>query len=356
MLENKHLKLILRIVYIAAAILIGWLLIRFALPCVLPFILALGTARLIEPAVRYLNTKLEIKRGFGAAVCTILVLALLIGISYLLVGRGIYEISSFVKQLPELFSRFTGVSETIEKKIYGFVVAAPVELQDYLQNAVNSIIETSAGFPAKIYSWLLETLSRWAASAPKMILFLMTYGISVFFMSGSYPSIIEFIMKQIPARMHEGVKSFKDDLVGVLGKWTKAQLMLMGVTFAELTIAFLFLRIDYAILLALVIAIIDALPVFGTGTVLIPWAVIELISGEYQMAIGLALAYAAVGLVRSLLEPKLIGGQIGLHPVATLMAMYVGFCVFGVFGMILCPLLLIILKQFNEKGYVKLWK
>lgn len=354
--ENRYLKLILRIAYIAVIILLAWLFLRFVLPCILPFVLALITARIIEPAVRYLNKRFRIKRGFGAALCTILMLALLAGLLALLVGRGVYEISSFVKQLPETLSRFTGITDTIENKIYGFVVAAPAELQDYLQNAISSIGEASAQLPAKLYSWLLDTLSGWAAATPKTVLFLTTYGISVFFMSNSYPAIIEFIMRQIPSRMHEGVKSFKSDFAEVLGKWAKAQLMLMSVTFVELCVAFLVLRIDYAILLALVISIIDALPVFGTGTILIPWAVVELISGEYQMAIGLGLVYAAISLVRSMLEPKLVGGQIGLHPVSTLIAMYVGFCVFGVFGMILFPLLLILLKQFNDKGYIKLWK
>ncbi|MFQ8761084.1 MAG: AI-2E family transporter [Intestinimonas sp.] len=121
------------------------------------------------------------------------------------------------------------------------------------------------------------------------------------------------------------------------GGWLKAQGMLMLITFGELTLGFLFLGVDLSILLAALTALVDALPVFGTGTVLIPWALLELLSGRFSMALGLFVLYLIVSLVRSLLEPKLVGDRVGLPPLAALLCMYVGFRAFGVVGMVLSP-------------------
>ena len=130
----------------------------------------------------------------------------------------------------------------------------------------------------------------------------------------------------------------------------------MLITFGELAVGFLLLRVDLALLLAALVALVDALPVFGTGTVLLPWAVLALLGGETGLALGLLALYAAVSFVRSLLEPKLVGGKVGLPPLAALLAMYVGFRAFGVAGMILSPLAAILIKQLHDCGLIRLWR
>jgi predicted PurR-regulated permease PerM len=120
--------------------------------------------------------------------------------------------------------------------------------------------------------------------------------------------------------------------------------------------AFLILRVKFAVVLAFVVAIIDLLPLLGVGTILIPWAVISFASGDYSRGVFLIVTYGVIAVVRNIVEPKLIAGQIGLPPIATLLAMYVGFCAIGVLGMALFPIGLIMLKHLNDRGYVKLWK
>ena len=160
----------------------------------------------------------------------------------------------------------------------------------------------------------------------------------------------------IPQRWRERSDEVMSRLRQALGGWVKAQLMLMGVTFVLVTTGLFLLRIDFALLFGALIALIDALPLFRVGTVLIPWALIELLCGNMASAVSLIVIYGIVALVRSLLEPKLVGGQIGLSPIVTLISMYVGFCSAGILGMILFPIAVIMLKQFNDKGYIKLWK
>ena len=148
----------------------------------------------------------------------------------------------------------------------------------------------------------------------------------------------------------------KDNLLSTLSKWFKAQCILLGVTFAELLAGLLLIRQPYALLLAAAIALIDALPVFGTGTVLLPWAAVCLLLQHTPKAFSLVAIYAVITLVRSFLEPKVMAAQVDLPPLAALMAMYIGFCTFGVGGMIFFPLALLFLKQLHDAGYLRLWK
>jgi hypothetical protein len=144
------------------------------------------------------------------------------------------------------------------------------------------------------------------------------------------------------------------DLKNTLGHWLKAQLIMGGITFGELLIAFILLKLDYAILLALASAVIDSLPVFGAGTVLLPWAAVELLTGNYPLGIGLVITYGAVTLIRQCIQAKLVGDQLGLHPEASLIAVYFGYRAMGVWGMILLPILFITVKQLNDRGVLSL--
>ena len=354
--ENKHQRRILYVIYAALTVLSAWLILRYAVPWLMPFILAFCIARLIEPAVHYMRARLHFKRGYAATLCTITVLGAIIALFVLVVWRGMYELSAFIKALPFLLTKFGASFSSIEDKIYGYVTSAPPGMQNYLIDAIDNIIKKSAELPAAISTYILGILSSGASYMPKIILSFFTFAISIFFISSNYKEIVSFLNRQIPENRRDMVQTLKSDLKSTLGKWLKAQLVLCGITMVELSLAFIVIGIDYAILLAALISVIDALPVFGAGTILIPWAGLSLIGGNYTNAIAIIATYGIVTIVRNLLEPKIVGKQIGLHPVATLIAMYIGFCSFGVTGMLLFPIILIMLKQINDRGYIKLWK
>jgi predicted PurR-regulated permease PerM len=147
-----------------------------------------------------------------------------------------------------------------------------------------------------------------------------------------------------------------EDLKGSLGGWLRAQLILMSITFFELLAAFLLLKIPSPAAIAALTAVVDALPLFGTGVMLVPWAVCCLLLGQSARGLGLLISWGGVSLVRSCIEAKLLGDQIGLHPLASLMAMYVGWRIWSVWGMLLFPMLLVTARQLNDRGVVRLWK
>ena len=334
----------------------AYLVFRYVLGWVMPFLLALFTARLIEPCVRALGTRLRLKRGFSAVFTVTLLLGVLGAALWMLAGLLLAQAGDFTKSLPELASGLGTFLKNLEAAVNRYITVAPPEARTFIQDAVSGMMNTVNEIPGRLSGWIFDWAASIAAAAPKIILFFITYVISTYFISASYPQVTDFLVRQIPEKWKSRAQSIKEDFFATLVKWFVAQMKLMFVTFLQLAVALTLLRIPYGILLALLIALIDALPVFGTGTVLIPWALVGFLGGDVPLGVGLALTYGIVSLVRSILEPRFVGGQAGLHPVATLIAMYVGFCTAGVWGMLLFPFGLIMLKHIHDRGYLKLWK
>ena len=202
----------------------------------------------------------------------------------------------------------------------------------------------------------LRGLSSLMAALPGLFLACGTTVLAVFFTLTAYPQVMAFLRRQLPARWRCRAGGVKASVLDTLGKWLRAECILLLVTFLQLLAGLLLLRQEYALLLALLIALIDALPVFGTGTVLLPWAAVLCVAGDVPRGIALAALYAVIAVVRSVLEPKVMAAQVGLPPLVALAAMYVGFRVMGVAGMVLLPLAVLVVKQLHDGGFVGLWR
>jgi sporulation integral membrane protein YtvI len=181
--------------------------------------------------------------------------------------------------------------------------------------------------------------------------------LSAFFISMDHHIIRSFISYQVPEEWIEKLKTIFNDLTFALIGYIKAQAILITITFTELFIAFNLIGIRFSLVLAIIVSIVDALPILGTGTVLIPWAVISALTGHFNTAIYLVITYAVILSVRQMIEPKLVSFQIGIHPLLTLLAMYTGFGIIGCWGLLLGPITLVILKnvlaQLLAKGIFK---
>ena len=204
--------------------------------------------------------------------------------------------------------------------------------------------------PNRFYDWLSGLVVKTASVLPQGFLFLFTTLLATYFASAGLPELRGALKQKLPAAWGPRLGAGRDQLKRVLGGWLKAQGLLMLITFGELAAGFLVLRVDLALLLAAVVALVDALPVFGTGTVLLPWAVFAFLGGDRWLALGLLILYGVITLVRNVLEPRLVGEKLGLHPLLALAAMYVGFQAFGVAGMILVPLLAVLAKGLWDCG------
>ena len=267
--------------------------------------------------------------------------------------RQVCELSGRLPGYLEALPRWT---ELVRGRAQQLCAACPEGLRSWLEALLDGLSAQLAELLESMGQRCLRAVTAAAAALPQAVLFCATTLLAVLFTAGSYPRIRAFLRRQLPEDRLRQARGVKADLLATLGKWCKAQCILLGVTFCELLTGFLLLRQGYALLLAALIAVIDALPVFGTGTVLLPWAAACLLLGQAPRAVALAALYAVISAVHSFLEPKVMAAQAGLPPLAALAAMYAGFRAFGVAGMILLPVALLFVKQLHDQGYVGLWK
>lgn len=331
---------------LAAAAMGLWLFLWLLGPVLLPFFVGFVIAKAADPAVRTLSSRGRLPRWLASGLCVTAVYAILaLGLFFL--GKVLLrELESFLRNLPSLVRSLAEPVGRVENWLVNMTGHFPDGIGDALQEGVTEFFQSGAGVVQKLYTWLFNLASDLLTKVPDMALFLLTAVLSSFMISAELPRLLELWTKKAPAAWQRRAEAVRRKLKGTLGGWCKAQLKLMAVTFLILTVGFLLLRVDYPLLFSTSIALIDALPVFGTGTILIPWGVISFLRGDTVRGVGLLCVYGAASLTRTALEPRMIGKQIGLDPLLTLLALYAGYHFFGVIGMILFPIAAILAKQF----------
>lgn len=354
-MQEKQRAFLVRTAYWAVWAVLLWLGVRYLLRWLLPFLLALALAAAVEPVIAWCRRRMGLKRGFTAAVVTIAVTGAILALAAVIVWQLIRQAAELLGQLPGLLAGLPGMTEDLRQRLEDFCAACPQGLRSWLEEVPALLGTLAAGAAQRASGACITAAAALAAALPGVFLFCGTTALAVFFTAGSYPRVMAFFRRQLGHRL-DRARGVKANLLSTLGKWCRAQAILLGVTFCELLAGFLLMGQRYALLLAAVTALVDALPVFGTGTVLLPWAAVCLLAGQAPRAVALAALYAVISAVRSLLEPKVMAAQAGLPPLASLAAMYAGFRALGVAGMILLPMALLFVKQLHDEGYVGLWK
>ena len=316
-----------------------WLFAAVLFPLLLPLFIGLAVAAMARKPVSMLERRTKLPRGLAAFLCVL-------GI-YALAGTGLFllcrllcrEVGGFLHQLPALAARLEEPAKALQDRLYAIADKFPDGVGSGLRAGLTSFFESGAGFGAKLYERLFTLASGFLGKLPDLVLGAVTALLSSFMLTAEFDDLTGAYRRHVPKSWQEKLSFARTHLSSTLGAWLRAQGKLMGVTFLILTAGFLLLGVDYALLLALLTTVIDALPVFGTGTVLLPWSLLEFVRGNARRGVGFLLLYAAAALTRQALEPRLLGGQIGLPPAVTLAALYVGYRVMGVVGMIVFPLL-----------------
>lgn len=354
-MQEKQRAFLVRTAYWAVWAVLLWLGVRYLLRWLLPFLLALALAAAVEPVIAWCRRRMGLKRGFTAAVVTIAVTGAILALAAVIVWQLIRQAAELLGQLPGLLAGLPGMTEDLQQRLEDFCAACPQGLRSWLEEVPALLGTLAAGVAQRASGACITAAAALAAALPGVFLFCGTTALAVFFTAGSYPRVMAFFRRQLGHRL-DRARGVKANLLSTLGKWCRAQAILLGVTFCQLLAGFLLMGQRYALLLAAVTALVDALPVFGTGTVLLPWAAVCLLAGQAPRAVALAALYAVISAVRSLLEPKVMAAQAGLPPLAALAAMYAGFRALSVAGMILLPMALLFVKQLHDEGYVGLWK
>ena len=350
--DKKHMET-LRRGGIAALVTAGaWLFLRFLLEPLMPFLLGLVLARLMENPVRLLSARLRLPRAVCAGALTVAAVGLLAALGAALVSILWVELNRLVAALPGLMARLPDITGSWRERVDIWIEAAPLPMQDMLRSALESFLAGGSSIPGDVYTLAGTLITALATGFPKTVLFLFTTVLSTFLISCEYARLTALLMRPFPERIRERILKIKNHMTLTAGKWLRAQAILIFITFVLLFMGLFAMREPYALLIAGVTALLDALPVIGIGLVLLPWAIYSFISGSAVKGIALLMLYAVVSLARGLTEPKLVGRQIGLPPLLTLMSMYAGFLLWGVTGMILTPFGAMLVKQMTEWGWI----
>ncbi|MCL1963758.1 MAG: sporulation integral membrane protein YtvI [Firmicutes bacterium] len=331
-------------------ILIGLACLFFALwafPYVAPFALAALFAWMIEPAVRLVTKpfgKKKLARNIASALFVTLLVATAIVVLFILAGRVLDELKGLALALPDWVRL---VSADILNWVDGLDLKW-VEIDASVQEAVFRLLSDLTSMLTSLASRTASTVARvaWRAASllPQSLLFIVLTLVGTFYMSSDKERIFGFLTGLLPEKYRQRSSLLRANVLRALLAQLRVALIMLLVIFAELSIGFLLMGLSYPILFALILAAVDALPVLGTGLVLLPMCAFGIAVGNPTFAFGGGLLYLGTILLRQLLEPRIIGHQLGLYPLATMMAMYAGLKAVGFLGMLFGPLVLLLCK------------
>ena len=331
---------ILKKVGVAALIAIAVLVaIELLFPFALPFVLAWVVAACLQPAVRLTSRRLGVNRRPMAAIFVTLAVAGLGALTFILVSRFISELGGFLAVLTE--NAENGLSGAWDK-LRAFCERIP--FLSYVGDGLSDTVEAALrSMLSEITSAIPTVVGRVLGALPGFFILTVIIIMSSYYFAADFDAIRDKVYRLLPENAKRRWDIFKSRLMGAGAQYLKACLALAFITFAELLVGFLVLRIPYAFTLAIVIALVDMLPILGAGTVLIPWAIFEWATGNGYYAVGLFIIFAGVSVVRRFSEPRVIGSGIGLSPITTLVSMYIGFRAYGLGGLFLAPLFAVLI-------------
>ncbi len=353
---QKRINFLINIGYIVVITAILFLVLYIISNWLLPFTIAFMVAYLLNPIIDKFSKKTKMKKGF----CAIFFVALVYIITLLLLGLiGYNAVTALINMFSDLPSIYANtIMPGIDRLINTFnnmLITIDPDIEMTVQSVTNEVFSNLTSQISSISVEAVSLLSGYIAKIPSFFLATLISIVASFFIAIDYDNIISFLVKKMSPKVKEIVLGVEEYSIIALKQYLKSYSIIIFITFVELSIGLTLLGVDNSILVAFLIAIFDIMPVLGTGGIIIPWGILHLILGNYPLGIGFLILYAIITTVRQVLEPKVVGDKVGLHPVATLMAMYLGIQIFGFLGLFLLPIAVVIIKQLLQSGKLKLF-
>ena len=374
-------KRIINFLYFSIIIGLAYLFFKYCFWAVFPFILAFMIASAVQKPTSLITNKLKIKKSFVAVFFVIVIFLFAGGLISLVGVKLVDSAKSLFSFVAAKLTDFPSLVEDVKKWVLGVVTVLPDRaeaavtesmtgwfdtLRDKSAGEVASTIMDSTsggeGFSLSAFMTPLSGLWNTVKGIPGFLVAIVISVLASCFMAADYDWIVGFIKKQLPENKRHKLSAAKRIVFTSLGKLVRSYALIICITGTEVFVGLnilSFLNIYNSgniLTIAVVIAIFDILPVLGTGTFMIPWAAYSLITGKISLAVGLFVIYVIIYVIRQIIEPKIVGGTVGLPAVLTLMGMYIGSQLFGFIGIFLLPILMIIVKLLNDEGVIHLWK
>lgn len=344
----KYLKIFTNIVLFV----LGILFFIFVFPKIfkffLPFVIGWIIAMIANPLVKLMEKRLKIVRKHSSMLIIIVALALVVTLVYLAGVQITRQVVNIAEDLPEIVEGFKEDWSDIQKNLSVVYDRMPLNMRENLNKTYDEVVSSLSSSVSQLGAPTVTAAGNFAKNIPSALISIIMTIISAYFFIADRERVVSFIQSHTPKSVKHYVKLATDDLKHIVGGYFMAQFKIMLIVMLILFVGFLILGINYAVLLAILIAFLDMLPFFGTGTAICPWAVFKLLSGDYKMAIGLVIIYGVSQLVRQVIQPKIVGDTIGLDPLTTLIFMYIGYKFMGVLGMIIAiPVGMIIINLYK---------
>ncbi len=357
MQTEKRRRFIINVAYWAIALALIYCSVKYLLPLLAPFVLAFLIAFALRPLNRLLCGKCRLRPKL-AAVLTVILFYLTVGALFTL---AIVRIFLFLKDaflaLPAAYT--TSIEPALlalNSRLNELIANLGLKVQLEIGNALRNLVSALGDVITTLSVSAVGAITTIAAKLPAFLVSMLMTIISSFFFAVDYDRVVAFVLAQLNEKQRALVHEVRSNVTSILFQYVKSYSLIMFITFCELSLGLSVLRVNNAIPIALLIAIFDILPVLGTGGIMIPWMIIRFINGDYRIAVGLLVVYLLITVIRNIIEPKIVGKRVGLPPLVTLMAMFVGTALFGFVGLFGLPIALAILNSLNAAGVIHLFR
>ena len=351
-MENRRpywqvaVSLVFSLLATAAFIIIGVKAIVFFMP----FVIGWCISAIAAPVVNWLEKHFKIVKKLGSALIVVLVIGLIVLLIYLAVSRLVTEVGDLLKNIPDLYEQLANGLSQIGQSMSGLFARLPEEVRSGFQTMMSNLNEYMGDLISKIGEPTVTAAGNLAMRLPFFLVSVLVSVISAYFFTVERDEVLNWAKKVMPQAVVKRMTLVMDNLRYAVGGYFKAQFKIMGVVFLILMVGLALLRINYFALIAFLIAFLDFLPFFGTGTAMIPWALYKFLVGDYKTAILLFVIYAVTQLVRQILQPKLVADSMGMNPLVTLLLLYVGYRVSSVLGLLLSVPIGMVVINMHQAG------
>ena len=347
----ENLKLIVNILISLVILLLCIFVVPRLVLFFMPFVIGWIISCIANPLVVFLERKLKIKRKAGIVVVIVCVIAAVIGIGY---GLGVIlwrQISGFIQEIPTMWEIVKQDFDTFGVWIDQYIGVRSLKFADALNNLGNIIGEMITNLPKSFNFSTFEGMGSMVGNIASVIISIIMCMLSAYLFIADRDWLGSFLNKVLPENIIHKYDVFASSLKQAVGGYFKAQFRIEIWMYILLLIGLTVLKVRYGLLIALLIAFLDFLPFFGTGIVLIPWAIVNVIGGNYLRALGFLIIWGSGQLFRQLIQPKIMGDSIGMEPIPTLFLLFVGYRLAGVGGMLVAVPIGIIVVNMNEAGF-----
>lgn len=363
---QRKKKFIIDVVYIVLIAIIFYYFMKYAFGLFFPFLIALTVAAILQKPVNFICKKTPIKRGIVSVFLVLFSVTVILGLLGALVMRLGVELKGFVDYLMIQLQDIPSFIKKLESAVSDHLAFLPDKVENaitsFMSEKANAILNsTGSGFDISAFRTPLLGVWNTVKHIPSTLIAIVIAIVSCCFMTADFATVRKIILSLFRAETRNKIVRAKKLLVPSLSKMGKAYGLIMFITFSELVLGLFLLKLigiyegGYIFIFALITAVVDIVPILGTGTILIPWALYCLLDGKFSLAIGIFVMYACITVIRQIIEPKLVSNQLGIPPFATIIAMYVGTQIFGVLGIFILPITLVMVKLLNEEGIINIF-